>query len=1345
MLPIDHIERASQRLNPCLDMEADIVVVEETAGVSSAADWNQPSVTIGVGVGVSPEGVVSLVPNGSSLLFSQTSDASVKNHIEQIGGGGIAIDWFPDPGIFASQTEIVLESLELWLGISRTGAASFAGTVRFQFQAFDQSWNRFNIATAIDVESSQIHDNAPFTLDLSGQAIRVSPGSILTRTGPGRDSSGNLRTSSYQIDGTNTVATAKGFSLLITIPTGINPNSLWIGCADNAVVPNLNPSNFWRSATAGIPSDRSHGPYPPTLNAGYSPLDLSHNADPKCWTGGVPGFGATNPTNGWIGVSRPVVSALAIRAADTQLWAIPYHALSIQAYPASGTVTVPLDLTATPAQNVECKFDDFFAGSESITYNLHASSDNFVSSDITVGTVQDGDVIEPDGVHRIVNTADTVVIAGATFVQRYYKITATLFSSTGSTHYATPSIRALTLQSRQTFSTFRYLGDMQSTVSIDPVTGQCEIAQLKLPVYRLTEDARDLATQIATQFAPQNVEARIYAVDRVSKVRWHKDSFRLEQRDPSDDQEGFTFLAVNDRLTATVPINAEQGTGIGSYVVAGASVTGLGPCTVTVTVIGSPFIANTMKPTNAVSGSGQWRVVWNSGILGGQSFFILTSPANTSNTFSFITPTTSDGPSNGDAFEIHSDIFLRADVPYTAADFADVYTDVRDNQAQVPTRYRGNSPPATNRFTTASLVGKNSGTKASEVLAAIALHCGGVVYADRGTINFAEIFSDIIPSITWDERHYVTLETPTGMDRRMPVVQAGYNFDFSANTSGGQFANLAQFVDTNAFLGYGLANLYDIQVLPDLLCQWNDADEAQNLAAQMLGAFSTGVRLWKVKTVLAYPWLTIGDRVGIVTQQYTDRVVRIDSAGNDTGSPIAGRAFATGAIVGKDLWGQEFMLLIPGVTAISSSPAVGQLGGPFDVIPIPADFRLSSNVQGDPGAPVAWVTAQWTAPATPFFDHMEYSVQSRRSGDGDYGAVTTVVGTASGSDRIVASPGTDVSVTPITVSTAGKRFAGPTPFTIGIPQFVPPAPTITGMGGANNNTYTVTWDFNTRYVRWWSKLFTSATDPGTAMTVYNVGTEMPRIDNFTLTSGPAAVVLGQTVDATNNVELATFVAYDAHNLPSGFINLRTLRAVPVAPSAPTSAANTSVTRSSVTNHVVLPATITNFDFIRAYKNGVVLPPDATRTAAASGTQTITHAGLSPSEADSWQYSGLSSTGGESSKTTAFTTTTTGSTIPTPSISSIDYDVASRSFAITIAPGAGTPVGVTWHLKAGTANPPTAENAPSQTTSTSMSFRFTQGGTAVTVFFLIWGTLPGWTQSANSAIDSAICPASGGGF
>jgi len=1346
MLPIDSIIQASQRLNPCMDLEADIVTVEASAGVASAADWNQATVVKSSDIAVSSEGQVSLAPSGTSTIFSQVTDHSVHNHVEQIGvGSGCALDFFPDPTIFASQTEIVLASLQLYLGSWGGGTpGAFKGTVRFQVTAFDQNWKRQPIASPIDIVSDQLTPTgALFTLDLSKQVIRFSPGWVLSNTGDGRDNSGNLRQSTVKIAGVSTLFVAKGFSVVITIPSGVNGNSLWIGCADNALVANLNNTTFWRVATGGTGGDHSIGPYPPNILSGFSPLDINHSPDPQETTGAVPGFGAMTVASGSFGISRIGTA----RVLDAQLWAVPYHVLAIQTYPANGTVAVPLDLEVVPTEDVECRFDDIALGSESVTYNLHASSDNFGSSDITVGTVQDGDVVSTDGVHRTVGAIDTLIIAGTTFLQRYYKVTATLTSSTGATHYATPYIQAITLEARQTFSTFRYIGDMQSSCTIDPTTGQSEIAELKLPIYRLTQDARDLATQLASQYAPQNVEARIYAVNRVSKMRWYKDSFRLEQRDPSDDQEAFTFLGVTDRLKASVPLNSEQGQGVGSYAVQAVSTSGAGPVIVTVQVTGTPFAAGLMQPNGLLQGAGPWRTYWTSGTLNGQSITILAPPsfaANTSNAFLILVPTTADVPSIGDTFEVHSDVFQRSDVQYAAEDFADVFRDVRDNQAQVPARYRGTLPPATGRFTTASLIGKNNGTAAADVLAALALHCGGVVFADQGKIQFADIFGDQAPSITWDERHYVSLDTPTGMDRRMPIVQAGYNFDFAGtSTTAGGFANQAQFVDFNAFLGYGLANLFDVMVLPDLLCQWNDGPEAQNLALMMLGAFSSGVRLWKVKTVLAYPWLTIGDRVGIATRQYTDRRVIMDAAGNDTGSPIAGRTLATGAIVGKDLWGQEFLVMVPGVSAIQSSfAALGGLGGPFDDIAVPDDFHLTANVQGDPAAVVAWVTALWTAPNTPFFDHMEYSVQSRRTGDLAFGASTTVVGTASGADRIVASPSTDVAVTPITVSTTGHRFAGRT-FVISVPIFSPPAPTITVMAGASANTYTVEWDFTTRYVRWWSKVYTSATDPGSPISVYNVGTEMPQIDNFTLTSGPEAVVQGQAIDATNLVEIATFVAYDAHSETSGFINFRTVRATPVAPSAPASAANTSVTSSSVTNHVVMPSSISNFDFIRTYKNGVVLPPDTARTALASGTQTLTHSGLSPAEHDSWQYSGVSTSGGESAKTTAFLTATTAATIPTPTISSVDYDAPSQSFSITIAPAAGTPSGVTWHLKAGTSTPPTTEITGSATTSTTMTFRFLQSSSTVQVFFLVWGTLTGWSPSANSAIANAFCPPTGG--
>lgn len=409
-------------------------------------------------------------------------------------------------------------------------------------------------------------------------------------------------------------------------------------------------------------------------------------------------------------------------------------------------------------------------------------------------------------------------------------------------------------------------------------------------------------------------------------------------------------------------------------------------------------------------------------------------------------------------------------------------------------------------------------------------------------------------------------------------------------------------------------------------------------------------------------------------------------------------------------------------------------------VPIPSDFALAANVQGDPSAAAAWISATWTPPAASQFDHMEYSVRARRTGDTDYGSPVIVVGTGNGVDRIMAQPGTDVEVTPITVTADGlTRNAAASPTTITIPLFAPPAPDITATATATGISYALTPDPATKYVLWWAKVYTDGTVPSSAITVENVGTLMPRLE-----PGGLVTAVGLTLDATNDWELATFVPYNANNERGTPIRLRTQRATPAAPSAPTAASNASVTSMSVTNHVTMPSSITNFDFIRAYRNGAVFGSDIARTAGASGVQSVTHSGLSPGETDSWAYSGVSSAGGESSKTTAFNATTGSGTIPTPSIA-VGYSRVTRQFQIGVTPGAGTPGGVTWHLNADTVNPPVSEATGSASTSTALAFAQDEGPSLVTWYFTVWGVKSGWTDSAQSAVVSQFVPAEGGGF
>lgn len=908
--------------------------------------------------------------------------------------------------------------------------------------------------------------------------------------------------------------------------------------------------------------------------------------------------------------------------------------------------------------------------------------------------------------------------------------------------YATPQVQAFTLTARTRYATARYDADLDATSTIDPITGDAGIGDLSLSLLKLTRDQRDLPTFLASNYSPANIEARIYAVNRITGDRWFVNSYRLEGRTPSDIDEAFSFVSGLDRLKVNVPPESETYSG-GVFTISGTSVTGTDR---QFTFSGTPAMPtvtpNTVPGVNYQGVQGYRLYVITSVVAGmaGRSFPIITSRSTTVSSL-WITPRTTgaaDAPAVGDTVEVHSDVYHRADVVYSNTDFAAIYSDVLESQAQVPSRYRGTQPGTTGRVTTATIANapRLQGTNpraALDVLKELALHCGGCLSWDQGRINFVPIYDDMEAVAFWDERHYVTLDTPQGADRRMPRIYSKYNFDYTQNS----FQNESRYTDLDAFYGFGLANLFDVTELDDSLCAWNDVDEAQFLANQFLQACSTGVRLWKVTLALPYPWIQFGDAVMIATNQYTDHSPRyIDGTGTvDSGLSISGRTYAVGRVVGKNLWGTEFLVFVPGLKAIASSTVtVGTQGGPYDDIPTPADLAFTPEVRGDASAPVSSILATYTRPDNPYFARMVYSIQVRRTGDTSYGAVQIVTGDRLGQDRIPVSPGTELMVTPITMTTAEHAFAG-TPVSVVVPAFAPPTPTITATAGASTITYNFTLDPATKYAEVWDRTYADGSQPGSAPNQWNAS-GASKVD--TLRTGDSRTTITRPVGTGTEWDSVTFVPFDANNLPGTPLSFLTKKtASPLPPSAPTAASNTSVTSSTVTNSVTMPASITHFDVIRVYKDGAVFGSDITRTAGASSAQTVVHSGLSPSTTDGWRYSGVNSTtGDESSLTTSFNATTSAASIPTPSIS-VSYSAGADAFNVSVAPAGGSPAGVTWHLKHATSSGGTyTEDAGAASTSTSLVTDAGFVSNNAFGYIKIWGVKTGYANSADAGPGSA---------
>jgi hypothetical protein len=876
------IIRGAHRINPVVDLEADIAAVVRAAAASTRLDWQTASFDPAE-IEVADSGFVTLKRSTTGLsLFSQTASTDSKFYAFRTkttdDKGELFLDFWPDPATFT--VPMRLHSIALKMA---RDATTFV-TVSIQVYEIDKNWQRFPLGDPVSVIGTPLVTPTVFTFDLAGRNITLTPGRVRALTGPGRDNSGALRNVNVDADGNSHLDVPRGFSIGISLSGGHHPEGFFLSYASGQAV--FTTTDFWRVAT-----DRNHGPYLPGVSP-FPPTDTSHSADPFLSFGAVPGFGAKNVSNGSWGLSMAVTEEDRAQSDGAWAWRQPYHDVKIVTFAASGDITKVLDMGGVPTNPVEIRLQDVVPKGTSITYELRGSTDNFGASDVLVtGNAKDG-----------------VVFTGAALF-RYYKLIATLTAgAAGGNNLASPGLQSWQMVERVVFGTERYMKDFDATATVDPIDGKVEVSELRLPMLRVTPDARDLATRIASEYAPSQIEARVYAKNRVKGTRLFLNSYRLETRNPGEHEEEFTFLSGLDRLKVVIPPKLEKFTLTGLTVTGTPSYSG-GKVTMN-------FSGGTLTASPAHIGQ---RVYFRTGVLAGAvpegtgANRTMIVSAHGTGSVTFPTADAGDIPSAGDVFEIHSDTFERREVAYHGQDFANIYEDVLAIQAQVPASLRGRLPTPTSRLGTNRLT--SDGRVALEVLQELALHCGGVITWDEGQIAYADIFGPKDVAAVWTEDHYSSLETPTGADRRTPSLVVPYNFDFTT----GKFLAEAALDDVNALTSHGRANLFDVTRLPDELCKWNDKDEAEHLGDRFLRVGATGVRIWKVRTVFMWPWLKIGDAVTIMTNQYTDRAARFDGAGLvDSGRPVRGRLAAVGVIVGKNLWGTEWAVLVRSLDEVFS-------------------------------------------------------------------------------------------------------------------------------------------------------------------------------------------------------------------------------------------------------------------------------------------------------------------------------------------------------------------------------------------------------------------------------------------
>jgi hypothetical protein len=1086
----------------------------------------------------------------------------------------------------------------------------------------------------------------------------------------------------------------------------------------------FDPAEFFRVAYTGAATSRHQGPYDATIDPALG-TNPGKNPTEHLETGAVPGFGAkaiaaTGGTHFFGMARRPTRANRAqFRDPGTTVWRRPYHELKVVTFPATGTHTKIFDLGATPANPVQLRVDDVQPHGTSIGYALQGR--NLTSDPWTaLGAAVDG--------QELVTPAERF---------RYYELAATLAAGPAAgTRYVTPILQSAALTERVRFSTYRHLAELDADESVDPLTGQTKIGELTVPMLRAGVRDRagrrvDLATKLATEVAPSRLEAQVYAVNtrdvNPATRRYFLNSYRLDNRDPGNERESFTFVSGLDRLKVRVPAEVETysypPTG-GDAVAASVITDSTTPDLVARNVVGVDVSVFPLTPFTAGALTGLRCRIWADGDSAHARDYTITKRAgytfpadeNTTSSFRIEIPVDEGVPAVGWHFTISSDVIPQAEAVYTNADLADVWLDVRDVQARVPARLRGRRPlpdPARKKTTHRLVTTRDDtdkGATATDVLQHVSLIQGGATVWERGRICFVDLYGEKESVLTWDERHLVSLDPTVGADRRTPLLPVRFGWDPARE----QFAGELKARDQDALDGWGVATI-EAQRLQDDLCKWFSGSEggagAQDFALRMLAAWSTGVRLWPLETVFAYPWLRLGDQVTVITDQYTDRVLAFERGTTDIGSPVRGRTAALAVIVGKNLWGTKFVVAVRGLRDIMGTDALvasGGLGGPLDPIGIPGDFAAVADALGTPTGNVAFVRTSFTPPASPYFDAMEYSVRARKTGTVTWSTAARIAGTRAGPDRIPATFGTDVEVTPVTVSTGRARLSG-TPIIVPIgdnPQAellnaAGTAPLVPGdvVREASRLVVNFALDPDFAFGEVYIKRFATGTAPASAMSVEFSGALLTVIRRG---DGRTSIVV-DGLDAATPTAAVTIVCYNGL-AQRGMVFVAQLdrNAAATTPAAPTALAIVSaaaiagvVVRGTMPNPLGSPSP----DVLRLYRDGGVVL-EVARTAGAGATQDITDPGPITPGSYGYRLATVSAAGIESATSAGpQIATVAAAAVPTPTL-----DSAGRSgtdVTLSWTPGASTPAGTDYTVEArttGSGSPFAAVSLPTSSSS-----------------------------------------------
>lgn len=630
---------------------------------------------------------------------------------------------------------------------------------------------------------------------------------------------------------------------------------------------------------------------------------------------------------------------------------VPAATLAIESYVSTSQAVYEIDLAGTPSA----------ASTGRVVFTRGVPRGT--SATLELSTAGSG------GPWTAVTNGDVVTTKQAT-----YHLRVTL-DADSSGHIA-PNVEAMGVE-------FRVPVDVSLESQVTPLTQAIDVPYLTgaigegtLAIMRTGQrDYHDAGTELAVSAPSSQLEVDVYLgsrhPDAVRSTWCQIDRALVSNRQPTSTAEQYTTLSFLSTIKRAIPTRQETINAV--LVVSAATAT-------QVTVTGA--LPDTTSSGHEYNAQNYYMRVRQSSQAGVETGYVQTIGGSTG------TGHLDFGGSTGvpklpgtlitdDTIEVHSAKYLQPVLSWIDQDPADIWWEILTVHCEVPPERIGRSgigttgrsglpPTVTDRApgdptaqasfkVTRALQGAQ---QADALIAQLSFLMGGATVEIGGQIVFVQIYplraadgsitvGNPPVSAVFDVRTYIGLQTPSGLESRVTELACDYGVDTTATATGTPAPNTAVYVDIDALAWLDVQSVQDLanSTVPADIAGWcfNSQDGglllASMLCQQVVRAASTGLRVWTWGDSEPRPQLIVGDRVVIVTDQYTD----YDPSG---GRQIRGVYAYALVLINIEAKGTRFRGLMLGLNdAIQIRGGPGSLAAQ-SVVGIPLQVTVTLDTRG---------------------------------------------------------------------------------------------------------------------------------------------------------------------------------------------------------------------------------------------------------------------------------------------------------------------------------------------------------------------------------------------------------------